>query len=314
MLRQTQARGGQAGILTLIAAAMCGVTNCSRSAVFLLDAGGAAMRGAAAYGFPPAVAALEADVRHVPLAAAALDANAPVRCRDDRVERCLPRSWADELRLTDPVFVPLISGSGPVALVLLDGADVPDQAWPEARREAAAYARVAAEQLRAQLPHQSTEPATASTPREPVVEPERRPSGVGRGQPEPVLRFQRPEPEPPPDRPRLTDQELKVVRFVADGLTNPEIGTRLGLSRHTVKEYLSHAMRKLESANRVEAVRRAGALGLLDGTETVPAALHEAAWSSIDRDGEPGVESFDLKVPAVKFGRLADADATRLAQ
>jgi DNA-binding NarL/FixJ family response regulator len=67
-----------------------------------------------------------------------------------------------------------------------------------------------------------------------------------------------------PDHPKLSEQEFRVLRLVAEGLTNPEIGARLYLSRHTVKEYLSHVMRKLEVANRMEAVRKATALGLLD--------------------------------------------------
>jgi DNA-binding NarL/FixJ family response regulator len=64
-------------------------------------------------------------------------------------------------------------------------------------------------------------------------------------------------------RPRLTEQELSVVRLAAQGLTNREIGARLYLSRHTVKEYLSNAMRKLGVASRVAAVVEAGRLGLL---------------------------------------------------
>jgi DNA-binding NarL/FixJ family response regulator len=67
------------------------------------------------------------------------------------------------------------------------------------------------------------------------------------------------------DEPKLSTQELNVLRLVADGLTNPQIGARLFLSRHTVKEYLSHAMRKLEAANRIEAVRKATELGLIEG-------------------------------------------------
>lgn len=64
-------------------------------------------------------------------------------------------------------------------------------------------------------------------------------------------------------RPRLTEQELSVVRLAAQGLTNREIGARLYLSRHTVKEYLSHAMRKLGVHSRVAAVVEAGRRGLL---------------------------------------------------
>jgi DNA-binding NarL/FixJ family response regulator len=66
------------------------------------------------------------------------------------------------------------------------------------------------------------------------------------------------------DPPRLTAQELNVLRLVAEGRTNPEIGERLYLSRHTVKEYVSHAMRKLGASNRIEAVRRAAVFGLLE--------------------------------------------------
>ena len=67
------------------------------------------------------------------------------------------------------------------------------------------------------------------------------------------------------DESKLSRQELKVLRLVSEGLTNPEIGKRLYLSRHTVKEYLSNAMRKLGAANRIDAVRKATELGLLEG-------------------------------------------------
>jgi DNA-binding NarL/FixJ family response regulator len=65
-------------------------------------------------------------------------------------------------------------------------------------------------------------------------------------------------------RAALTDQELNVVRLAAEGCTNREIGKRLYLSRHTVKEYLSNAMRKLEVGSRVEAAVEAGRRGLLE--------------------------------------------------
>lgn len=65
-------------------------------------------------------------------------------------------------------------------------------------------------------------------------------------------------------RKTLTDQELKIVRLAAEGCTNREIGKRLYLSRHTVKDYLSNAMRKLEVGSRVEAAVEAGRLGLLE--------------------------------------------------
>lgn len=62
----------------------------------------------------------------------------------------------------------------------------------------------------------------------------------------------------------LTCQELNVVRLAAEGCSNREIGARLYLSRHTVKDYLSNAMRKLEVGSRVEAAVEAGRRGLLE--------------------------------------------------
>ena len=50
----------------------------------------------------------------------------------------------------------------------------------------------------------------------------------------------------------LTPTELDVVRLVVDGLNNPEIGSRLFMSRGTVKTHLSHVYAKLGVANRTE--------------------------------------------------------------
>lgn len=99
------------------------------------------------------------------------------------------------------------------------------------------------------------------------------------------------------DEAKLSRQELKVLRLVAEGLTNPEIGRRLFLSRHTVKEYLSHAMRKLEVSNRIEAVRRATELGLIEGVPASPSGL------AYNRTGEPA-RSSDLKVTPLKIDQL----------
>jgi predicted ATPase/DNA-binding CsgD family transcriptional regulator len=50
----------------------------------------------------------------------------------------------------------------------------------------------------------------------------------------------------------LTTTELEVVRLVVDGLSNPEVGSRLFMSRGTVKTHLSHVYAKLGVANRTE--------------------------------------------------------------
>jgi two-component system nitrate/nitrite response regulator NarL len=50
----------------------------------------------------------------------------------------------------------------------------------------------------------------------------------------------------------LSRREFQVVRYLAEGLTNREIGVRLGLSRHTIKNYLLKIFDKLGVSNRVE--------------------------------------------------------------
>jgi len=50
----------------------------------------------------------------------------------------------------------------------------------------------------------------------------------------------------------LSRRELQVVHYLAEGLTNREIGDRLGLSRHTIKNYLLKIFDKLGVSNRVE--------------------------------------------------------------
>jgi DNA-binding NarL/FixJ family response regulator len=70
----------------------------------------------------------------------------------------------------------------------------------------------------------------------------------------------------------LSGQELRVLALAAEGCTNREIAGRLFLSRHTVKEYLSNAMRKLGVDSRVSAVVEANRRGLLD-----PSGLSKAS-------------------------------------
>jgi two-component system, NarL family, nitrate/nitrite response regulator NarL len=54
------------------------------------------------------------------------------------------------------------------------------------------------------------------------------------------------------DSPALTDRELQVVQCAAKGRTNRAIAGELGLSEHTVKNYLFRAFEKLGVSSRVE--------------------------------------------------------------
>jgi DNA-binding NarL/FixJ family response regulator len=54
--------------------------------------------------------------------------------------------------------------------------------------------------------------------------------------------------------PQLTKREREVLRLLADGLTNEEIGKRLFLSPETVRTHVQKAMRRLEADTRTHAV------------------------------------------------------------
>ncbi len=64
----------------------------------------------------------------------------------------------------------------------------------------------------------------------------------------------------------LSERELEVLQLIAEGLTNPEIASRLFLSLHTVKAHARNIYGKLGVHNRTEAVTRARALGVLPST------------------------------------------------
>ena len=51
----------------------------------------------------------------------------------------------------------------------------------------------------------------------------------------------------------LTDQERIVLRLIGEGLTNRQIGERMGLAEKTVKNYTSHVLAKLGLERRTQA-------------------------------------------------------------
>jgi DNA-binding NarL/FixJ family response regulator len=73
--------------------------------------------------------------------------------------------------------------------------------------------------------------------------------------------------------PRLTERETEVLGLVADGHSNGELATMLGVALQTVKYHLSNVYRKLGVSNRTQAILRAQLLGLLpEHAERPPAA------------------------------------------
>ncbi|HEX4179368.1 MAG TPA: response regulator transcription factor [Caulobacteraceae bacterium] len=63
-------------------------------------------------------------------------------------------------------------------------------------------------------------------------------------------------------RARLTARQAEILDSLRQGLSNKEIGLRLGLSEKTVKAHVTGVLRALGAANRAEAVRLARIGGL----------------------------------------------------
>lgn len=61
----------------------------------------------------------------------------------------------------------------------------------------------------------------------------------------------------------LTNRELQVLRHIALGLSNREIGTSLSISVETVKEHVQNILRKLDSTDRTAAAVWAVKIGLI---------------------------------------------------
>jgi DNA-binding NarL/FixJ family response regulator len=76
-----------------------------------------------------------------------------------------------------------------------------------------------------------------------------------------------PAPEHPSENPELIDplseREIDVLRLLANGLTNRQIGLQLHLAEGTVKNYVSTILQKLGVQDRTQAALQARRLGLL---------------------------------------------------
>jgi DNA-binding NarL/FixJ family response regulator len=101
----------------------------------------------------------------------------------------------------------------------------------------------------------------------------------------------------------LSRREQEVVRCVAEGLSNREIAQRLGLTEHTVKNYLFRIFDKLGVSKRVEVVLYAYSLGASPDPETVrkfPTVENPPAGGKLASLELPtGID--ELRIPVTKW-------------
>ena len=67
-----------------------------------------------------------------------------------------------------------------------------------------------------------------------------------------------------PDDVKLTDRECEVLTLVLEGRSSQEVATILVCSKRTIDFHLARIYNKLDVTNRVQAMRKAAHLGLID--------------------------------------------------
>ena len=79
-----------------------------------------------------------------------------------------------------------------------------------------------------------------------------------------------PRPAPPKEFDELTGREQEILRLIANGLSNLEIGHQLYISETTVKTHVTHILQKLGLRDRVQAVVLAYQTGLFEQQAATP--------------------------------------------
>ena len=109
----------------------------------------------------------------------------------------------------------------------------------------------------------------------------------------------------------LSKREQEVVQCLVQGMTNKEIADRIGLSQHTVKNYLFRIFDKLGVSSRVELLFMALSQnnGAGNGQEAVAQASTAAAdFSSLQKAAEKGSPSAQLALAQAFLERRGQPD------
>jgi DNA-binding NarL/FixJ family response regulator len=88
-----------------------------------------------------------------------------------------------------------------------------------------------------------------------------------------------PRPEPPKELDELTAREQEILRLIAGGLSNAEIGQELHISDTTVKTHVTHILQKLNLRDRVQAVVLAFQTGLFEADARRPSGRDDSGTS-----------------------------------
>ena len=62
---------------------------------------------------------------------------------------------------------------------------------------------------------------------------------------------------------KFTQREMSILRLIALGFTNVQVGEKLHISKYTVAQHIAKMLRRLGAANRTDLVNRAHVEGIL---------------------------------------------------